>query len=216
MKTSALITALGLALVPAIAAAQPGAAQPGAAPVYAPPPAPQAAPGGFHQRAGRFTAGFSIGLGGMSSSNGPIECSNCNYNPLGAAITGHLGFMASPRLAVLFEGQVNGQTLEDYGDGSRMLLQSAAMAAAQYWITPQLWIKGGVGFAHLSYNYEDYYGSFEEPIDDGIATMGAIGYEILSAPRYSIDVQGRFINGSYDGINDNVSSGTIGLGFNWH
>jgi hypothetical protein len=45
--------------------------------------------------------------------------------------------------------------------------------------------------------------------------MGAIGFEILSARYFSLDLQGRFLNGSYDGIDNNITAGSIGLGINW-
>jgi len=40
-------------------------------------------PGGFHDRTGRLTWGFAVGLGGMSDGGSAItSCSNCNFRPL--------------------------------------------------------------------------------------------------------------------------------------
>ena len=55
-----------------------------------------------------------------------------------------------------------------------------------------------------------------QPIDNGAAVMLAAGYELFSGPFFAVDLQGRFIEGSYDGINDHVSALNIGLGFNWY
>jgi hypothetical protein len=203
---------LVLLAVPAVASAQPAY---GSNPGYY--GQPTQLPGGFHDRRGRMTLGISLGLGYMESESGPVDCGNCDYNPVTAGIAAHIGGMLNERLALMFEIQGNGQTLEQVGyDGTISLVQGAAMVAAQYWVTPQFWIKGGLGAAHLSYSYDDFYGNAgSEPIDDGIAILGAAGYELLSAQRYSIDLQGRLIMGNYDRLGDQITSGTIGVGINW-
>lgn len=210
---------LGLAvlLTPALAAAQPGyygggggggAGGPG---YYN---QPSRVPGGFHDRGGRLTWGGSLGLGSMSDSGGDISCANCDYSPLAGEGEVHIGGMLNPRLALLFEAQVNVQTISQgqFSDEDIVLSQTAAMFAAQYWVMPQLWLKGGIGVAHLdeSNAYEGF------AIDNGTALLGAIGYEVLSARNFSVDIQGRLINGSYKGIDDNITAGSIGVGINWY
>ena len=59
------------------------------------------------------------------------------------------------------------------------------------------------------------HGGFSEPVDDGSALLLGAGYEVLSAPNFSIDLQGRLLIGSYSGIDEQITSGTIGVGFNW-
>lgn len=204
-------------LVPTLASAQG---------YYGPPPGgggyyggpPPVAPGGFWAREGRLALGFSIGLGGMSSNAyGDITCSNCDYNPIAVEIDGHVGGMLSSRFALLLELQGNIQTVNDNGQGGTVTLsQGVVMAAGQFWLTPKLWLKGGVGVAHLSYDYNDAYGSQSQPIDNGGAIMGAAGYELYSTPEFAVDLQGRIIDGSYKGINDHITSATVGLGFNWY
>ncbi|MCE9573176.1 MAG: hypothetical protein K8W52_08470 [Deltaproteobacteria bacterium] len=220
MKRFAIASFAAVLLAPAIAAAQPGS--------YAPPPppppggyyagSPATLPGGFHDRMGRLALGFSIGLGAMNTSTGAIGCSGCDYNPAAFEVDFHIGGMISPRLALMLEVQGNGQTVQsvDGGAGTVTLVQGTAMAAAQYWLTPKLWLKGGIGAAHLSYDYNDAYGTQSEPLDNGAALMGAIGYEVYSTREFSVDLQGRFIEGSYKGIDDQISSGSVGVGFNWY
>ena len=46
--------------------------------------------------------------------------------------------------------------------------------------------------------------------------MGAVGFELLSARNFAVDLQGRLIQGSYNGLDDSVTSGTVGVGINWY
>ena len=90
--------------------------------------------------------------------------------------------------------------------------QNSLMIAGQYWLTPQLWIKGGIGLAHLQAD-DDY---FTYDVGSGGAIMGALGFELMSARNFAVDLQGRIIQGSYNGLDDSVTSGTIGVGLNWY
>ena len=211
LRTLLVASAILLA-VPAVASAQPGGYR------GSPPPTnTYQNPGGFHDRAGRMTLGLSLGLGGMKADSGPIDCAGCNYNPITVGIAGHIGGMLNERLALMLELQANGQTIGDDGFGNTAtLVQSAAMFAGQFWVTPQLWVKGGLGAANLQVSYDDYYGpAGEDPVSTGTAFLAAAGFELLSAPHYSIDLQGRLFVGTYKGIDDQITSGTIGVGMNW-
>lgn len=215
---SLLVLALVLPLAPTDALAQPGG-------YYSQPPPNSQLPGGFHNRTGRLIFGFNLGLGGMSDRGGDIECTNCDYGTLSGQAAGHIGGFVGPRLALMGELQGNIQTLSSdsrTGD-TTTLVQSGLVVAAQYWVTPQLWIKGGIGFANIRVD-RSYYG--DGIIDEstvpknGLAILGAIGYEVFSARYFSVDVQGRLLNGSYDGetggIQDNsITAGSIGVGVNW-
>jgi hypothetical protein len=187
---------------------------------YAPGPSSEF-PGGFHNRTGRLMFGFSLGLGGMSDKGGDIDCTNCSYNPFAGQISGHLGGFLGPRFALMGEAQANVQTLESdaFTGDTTTLTQGALMLAAQYWLTPQLWIKGGIGFATLQVD-RSYYGDGivdESSVpENGTALMGAIGFELLSARFFSIDLQGRLLNGSYKGIDNNITAASIGVGINWY
>jgi len=207
MKPIKSLLVLGLLLVPGLAAAQG---------YYGPGGGPQPVPGGFHNRAGRLAWGFSVGLGGMhDNGSGITQCANCNYNPVAFEFDGHLGGMLSPRFALLFEVQGNAQTVSQdaVGNSDTVLTQSALMIAAQYWLTPQLWLKGGLGFSHL--DAQDNFGS-QWDFGGGGAIMGAVGYELMSAHFFALDLQGRLIEGTYNSGNDHITSGTIGLGLNWY
>jgi hypothetical protein len=209
MKTLLVIAAM---LAPGLAAAQ--GYYGGSGPGYYQSPAPSTQlPGGFHNRQGRLAWGFSVGLGGMHDEGSNVtSCNNCDYNPVAVEVDGHIGGFISPRLALMAEGQINAQTVQSDFYDDTVLSQNALMIAAQYFVTPQLWVKGGIGLAHLyadnSYEVWDFGG--------GVALMGAVGYELMSARNFAVDLQGRLIQGTYDAFNDSVTSGTVGVGFNWY
>jgi hypothetical protein len=174
---------------------------------------PNRIPGGFHDRTGRLAWGGSLGLGGMhDDGSGITNCDNCSNAP---AFEGdlHIGGMLGPRFALLFELQANGRTVHSNAlDGDTLLTQTAEMLAGQFWITPQLWVKGGLGVTQLQAdnNYVTYdYGT-------GAAIMGAVGFELMSARFFALDLQGRLIEGEYNSGNDNVTAASVGLGFNWY
>jgi hypothetical protein len=172
-------------------------------------------PGGFHNRTGHMMYGVSIGLGGMhDAGSGITDCGNCDYNPLAVEADAHLGGMISPRFGLMAEVQLNGQTVySDVFNGDTVLTQSTLMIAGQYWLTPQLWVKGGLGFAHL--DAQDDYGPTQD-FGGGGAIMGGIGFELLSARLFAVDLQGRIIEGSYHGLDDHITSATVGVGLNWY
>jgi hypothetical protein len=206
MKPIKLLVLLAIVLAPAIASAQ----------YYSTGPSyygPGTGADHFHQRWGRLSWGFSVGLGGMhDDGNGITSCDNC-ANAVAFEVDGHIGGMLSDRFALLLEGQVNGRTVHsDAVNGDSVLTQNAAMVAGQYWLLPILWIKGGLGLAGLEQDnaFVTYdYGT-------GVAVMGAAGVELLSARFFAIDLQARIIDGLYNGGNGNITAGTIGLGFNWY
>lgn len=207
MKPIKSLLVLAILCAPALAAAQ-GYYGPGGR-------APRSSvPGGFHDRTGRLTWGIAVGLGGMHDGGSAItSCTNCNFKPLAFEGDFHLGGMLSPRFGLMFEGQVNGQTVQpDLRNGDTFVTQAAAMIAAQFWVIPQLWIKGGLGLANL--RVDDAF--FTEDFGTGGAIMGAVGVELLSARNFALELQGRVIEGTYNSLNDNVTSGTIGFGINWY
>jgi hypothetical protein len=216
MKPIKSLVLLGtLAAIPALAPSD-ALAQPGYGPgpgYYAAPPPNSQLPGGFHNRQGRLTFGFSAGLGGMNDNGGDLECSGCDYSTLSGQVSGHIGGFIGPRLALMFEAQANVQQLsqEQFIEDDLFLTQYAAMVAAQYWVTPQLWLKGGLGLANLQVS--DAFG--ESNIDNGTAIMGAVGFELFSARYMSVDLQGRLLNGSYEGIDNNITAASVGIGVNW-
>jgi hypothetical protein len=46
--------------------------------------------------------------------------------------------------------------------------------------------------------------------------MGGVGYEVMSARNFAVDLQGRLIQANYHGVHDSVTSGTVGVGIDWY
>ena len=123
-----------------------------------------------------------------------------------------IGGFLTPRFALMAEGQINAQTVSSDFYDDTVLSMNTLMIAGQYWVTPQFWIKGGIGvsqlFADNAYEVWDF--------GTGGAIMGAAGFELFSARNFAIDLQGRIIQGSFNSLNDHVTSGTVGVGINWY
>jgi hypothetical protein len=199
-------------------AALPAVAQPGGPP---PPPPPGYGPGpgyGYYppaptERYG-LTLGFGLDVGGMDSDSNLASCRGCDYDPAAVGFDFHIGGMINPRMAALFELWFHGQSIDS--SGAEVLVQSMLMGALQYWLTPQFWIKGGLGFSGLQIQYDDGYAYGEEDLGTGLALMGAAGFEVLHSTQFAIDLQLRLGSGSYDGIDEQVNVAQVGIGFNWY
>lgn len=206
-----------LLAAPLTASAQPSAAappppgDPGYGPATLPPPdyVSTNVPVGPERKG--LLLGFGLGAGGMESSDGPIECVDCNDSVAGS-LDFHIGFMLSPRLGIMYEAWGAGQRLDSAQ--SVTLVQVLSMAAAQYWLTPRLWIKGGVGSAHLFERYKETMDG--KKIDTGVAGMAAIGYELVQGRKYAMDIQLRGGSGTYDGLGDRIHQGSLQLGLSWY
>jgi hypothetical protein len=199
---------------PAAAAAQGYAPPSHAPPGYAPPPAAEPAPAAPIYPAANLrrgiTFGIGAGVGGMESNDGPIECFDCEDSVAGS-IDAHIGYMINPRLALGFEVWGTGQALDS--EASATLVQVLALGTVRLWLQPRLWVKAGIGSAHLSMSYADS----DEPteLDTGAAVMGAVGVELIHRPRFALDLQLRGGAGNYEGIQDRVSQGMLELGLSW-
>jgi len=175
-------------------------------------------PNGFFDRRG-LAIGFGFGLGNMSFDSGPIDCLDCETDPVAVGFDFHIGGMLNHRMALLFEIWATGKQVEY--DTSTVFTQAMFMGALQYWLTPQFWLKGGLGMSTLSYSIEGESVDVEcgqadgEPCSGG-AIMGAVGYDVLSSRNFTLDLQLRFGAGSYSGISDQVNAVTFGADVNWY
>jgi len=198
-----VVTTLLLALGAPAALAQPGGAPPpppppgyGPPPPYGPPPAP---PPGI-QRQG-FIVGFSIGGGAMM-----VNCDGCDSQS-GVAFDLHLGGMINPTLAIVWDGSGVAHTESNF-----TLVNAINTVALQYWATPQLWVKGGVGIGRLSVSDEN--GQTIAQSDTAGAAMGAVGFEVMQGQSFALDLSLRVVPVFYDG--DTVTNTALNIGFNWY
>ncbi len=149
----------------------------------------------------------------MGGDNGPIRCDGCDYEPASIGLDLHIGAMLSPRLAILGEYAVTAQQLDGFGNTT--LNQHMVLAAAKLWLLPSLWIKGGLGVAILDLTFDDGFVRANKTIDTGVGSVAAIGIELLSTPRYALDLQLRLASGNYESFDTNVNSGLLQVGVAW-
>ena len=214
-KTLTLALGLGIALATVLGTASPAQAQ--YAPGYYPPPPPPPPPPRGVYRSGLIFGG-SIGLGGFWYSQ-------CNDICGGAgAIEGHIGGMVAPRLAIMGDFWEGFHPFSS-GGFSGTTYQGIYTLAAQFWLSDNLWIKGGLGLGYLTvssdigYYYNGYTYSTSVS-DSAFAFMLAAGIELYQAYNYALDLQLRYGNAVYTGAGldsaGDTNMVTVMIGFNWY
>ena len=186
-----------------------------------PPPPPQGGagqPGGYQppgsagvQRFG-LTFGGDIGLGVMTA-----DCGGDCGDALGSGQFGfHIGLMINPVMAIMYDAHIAAHPFDDDFVGSGVLAQQIHTAALQYWVAPQIWVKGGLGFGYLSVSYDD---GFEDASETVPAILLAAGYEFLQAPNFAIDgifKVGAGFYGDDTGQDTAVTNVTFNIGASWY
>jgi hypothetical protein len=168
-------------------------------PRYAYPPPPRS-----YYRSG-FTIGAAIGGGGISASN----CSACGGGP---AFELHLGGMVTPEFALLADFSTVLHSYDDGFGGSNTLSNSLFAIAGQYWVAPIVWLKGGVGDAHIALS--DYAGNSYGSDENALGILAAGGVEVLHGPWFALDLQFRLMHGFYSG--GGATNYAFLVGFNWY
>ena len=200
----AALTFAATVQVAAIAEAQPGR-------YYAEPPPPEPPPPYVAPPPVRrgLTLGVDLGIGSMEADSGPIRCDGCEGDRAAGSLGFWIGAMLDPRWALLFHGSFTGQALDDNGDET--LINATALVALKWWLSRRLWIKGGLGFASLTIS-----GPFgDDLVAEGGAGMLGAGFEVVHAPRFSLDLSLTATSSSYEAIDDTISTGILGVGLNW-
>jgi len=189
-----LILALGVVLLTTVASLSAAQAQYG----YPPPPR------GVYRSGLVF--GGSIGAGTMVSSGCGELCGSSGI------IEGHLGGMINPRLALMGDFF---ESVHPWDDGyyTGQTWHGVFTFAAQYWVADIVWLKGGIGFAHLQFGYD----GAASPLDDesGLGTMLAAGVELVQSYNFTLDGQLRFTRGIYS-TGPDVSNIGLMIGVNWY
>jgi hypothetical protein len=167
---------------------------------YAPPPRYAYPPPPPPRRYNMYRYGLVVGfaLGG-----GAIDTSNCEPNFCGGAFSGefHIGGMLNPRLALMLDVWGNFRDFVDPVTGNDdNASQSLWTAALQFWPADILWLKGGLGIAHLQIG--DPYGTFDDETALGLLLGG--GVEVVHMANMALDLQFRFGRGFYSvgGLNN--------------
>lgn len=144
--------------------------------------------------------GFIIGLGG---GGGTMTCDGC-AGTSGIAVQFHVGGMLTEKVALVLDS--SGVTRDE--DGAT-LSSVVAGPAIQYWVSPRVWIKGGVGAGFLQATYD----KISVTSDAGLGFMGGIGVDVLQKQKFAIDLQARFTTASIEGERNNSFFGLVGFNF---
>jgi hypothetical protein len=207
-----LIVGLGVVLLTLLGSVSVAEAQ-GYPPPYYPPPPPPPPPQGVFRSGLVF--GFAGGLGAVAAKDCGDACGAAGF------FEGHLGGMVSPRAALMFEIWGGDHPWTDNANNSFETINTFFTAAAQYWLTDILWIKGGAGLAVLREAADVYYnGLYTVDTNDtsGFALFGAGGVEVVQSYNFALDIQLRIGNGFYrqDGNSFNAQNYALMVGFNWY
>ena len=168
---------------------------------YPPPPPPRGV-----YRSG-LLLGLSLGAGGISAENCGFVC--------GGGFSGefHVGGMITPRLALM--GDFWG-VFHPWSDaaGSATTIHTISSFALQHWVSPIVWLKGGIGFGRMQL-VDESGGGYTYAEETGLAVMGAVGVEVLQLADFALDLQFRLGRGFYD-IGGDGNSYAFMVGLNWY
>ena len=143
---------------------------------------------------------FIIGLG---AGGGSMSCDGC-AGTSGIAVQFHVGGMLTEKIALVLDS--SGVTRDE--DGAT-LSSVVAGPAVQFFVSPRVWIKGGVGGGLLQASYENV----SVTSDAGLGFMGGLGVEVLQKKKFAIDLQFRFTTASIEGERNNSFFGLVGFNF---
>lgn len=149
-----------------------------------------------------FTAGLSIGLGATNTSPDEGE----GETKLGlAGLNLDLGGYVTPQLAALvrFSGT---QFSVDLGSSSEQFVNAFLGIVGQYWISDQLALEGGVGFAVYG---PSAFGDSEIDPETGFAITGRGTYRLAGGWQGSLELTPSF----YDSAT--ITGTALLIGYQW-
>jgi hypothetical protein len=192
------------------------------APSQPPPPPPPPAPTHskpFHERSG-FLIGLGLGAGNLQFTAEPSE----NEETFGSVfMEAHFGGFVNPRLALILELWGSTHALDpDIYQYEASVNQTNVHAGAQYWFTPRMWLKAAFGTSRLEVSGcpdslpfpcgpPDLQGTRK-----GFGGFGALGYEVLHRPGYSLDLQLRLAGAGFKDDGGRTASGSFNFAFTWY
>lgn len=153
-----------------------------------------------------FNIGFGVGAGNLSC-DGP----DCDGVTGAGSLDFQVGTMLRPRLRLV--GDIWGMAHTEDGF---TVTQTLVTGGLQYWIIDRLWIAGGIGAAHATFRYSGPFVSYEDQTESVFGVTGGIGFEIISKPRFSLDIELRGGTGFYSNNDDTAHNEAVGVGFTWY
>lgn len=149
---------------------------------------------------------------GIELGGGHMECQGVGCDGVtesgGASV--NLGVMLTPNLAIMADGWMMA-----HRDDRLTLTHGIATIGPQLWMGP-FWIRGGVGVARASFNYDAGIIEVGDETETVPAAMAAIGFEVISTRDFALDVRLRGGTGFFHDGDTEVRNLSLGVGANWY
>jgi hypothetical protein len=189
------------------------------------------------QRSG-FVAGVSFGGGALGVTGTTVEpgLELARQDDTWVGVIGfdaHFGFMTGARTALMFvmtgdfepEGSPSPPVLLRAGnaavvidEGTTAMGEGIFAAAVQQWITPRMWVRGGLGGGFLTRDFTsggDFsYLTLTVDRGFGLAFLIALGREFYNRSSFAVDVEFHLTTVAVAGAS--VAAPSMHVGFNWY
>lgn len=151
--------------------------------------------------AGPYAAheGFMIGFGfGFAAAT----CDDCETQTA-FGFDFSIGGFVNPQVALMYD--VGGWL--DSENGATLLLATNTFAC-QYWVAPNVWIKGGIGLSQARVAFDG-----DSDSEFGLGLAAAAGVEVMQNGGFALDLSGRLSALDFD--NGSIQTFSLVLGARW-
>lgn len=149
---------------------------------------------------------------GVELGGGHMECQGegCDGVTEAGGLSLNIGAMLTPNLAIMADGWIMGHT-----EDRLTLTHAMATIGPQLWVGP-FWVRGGIGVARASFNYDAGIIDVGDKTESVPAAMAALGVEVISTKDFALDVRLRGGSGFFNDGDTEVRNLSLGVGANWY
>lgn len=155
--------------------------------------------------------GFGVGGGNIQAECDTAEGNLCDEVLESGSVHFHVGGMLKPNLGIMLDVWPM-----VYHEDFLTIVHTITTGAVQFWVTPRLWLKGGLGVARAEFHWDGIFVEEDVQTDTVPAAMAAIGYEFLVKRNFVMDVGFRAGTGNYEDDGAKGHSFALEVGFNWY
>jgi hypothetical protein len=150
---------------------------------------------------------------GIGMGVGHVDCarSGCDGVTAAGGLNLHLGFMITPRVALVADAWGL-----QHMDGTTTIGHTIGTLGVQFWMTPRFWLQGGAGIARATFDYGRVDFDLDDTRETSPGVMAALGFELLRSSTFALDLQLRGGTGLFDDGDDGVRTMMLSLGANWY
>ena len=149
---------------------------------------------------------------GVELGGGHMECEGegCGGVTEAGEVSVNTGVLLTPNFGIMADGW-----LMAHREDRLTLTHGMATIGPQLWIGP-FWVRGGVGVARASFNYDAGIVDIGDKTETVPAAMAALGLEVISTPDFALDLRLRGGTGFFNDGDTQVQNVSLGLGANWY